>query len=130
MYRLLSLQKTEMINHILYGDPKNTYDMWLIEEILELKKQNRDQKDGSTAPEKTKVESIITEGCIEEVLLKVQDSLFINFATRKQKAYMRKGLKNLNGVSMKKVAARLEVLNSDLKRFPRPENTSFSAGKC
>ena len=92
-------------------------------------KWNRIQKGGSTASKNTKVDRGLTEGCIEEVLLVVRDSLFAKFAARKQKAYMRNGSKNPSGVHMKKVPAWLKVLNSYLKRFPKPENTSFSAGE-
>ena len=53
----------------------------------------------------------------------------MKFAARKQKAYIRNRLKKPSGLPMKKVAARLKVLNSYLKRFPKPENTSLSAGE-
>ena len=52
----------------------------------------------------------------------------MRFTARKQKAYMSNGLKKPSGVLMQKVTARLRVLNSYLKRFPKPESTSFSAG--
>ena len=41
---------------------------------------------------------------------------------------MHNGSKNLNGVPMKKVAKRLNALNSYLKHFRNPDNTSFSTG--
>ena len=53
----------------------------------------------------------------------------MKFASRKKKAYMRNELKDPNGIPMKKVAAKLKVLNLYLKRFLKPGNTSFSAGE-
>ena len=53
----------------------------------------------------------------------------MKFETREQKAYIPNGLKKPNGVPMQKVTARLKVLNSYLKRFTKPVNTSFSPGK-
>ena len=61
--------------------------------------------------------------------LKVRDSFFKKFAAPKQKSYMCNGLKKHKNVPIKKVAARLKVLNIYLKRFPKPENTSFSSGE-
>ena len=54
---------------------------------------------------------------------------FVKFVVRNQKAYMRNGFKNPNGVPIKKVAARLKVMNSYLKSFHKHENMSFSAGE-
>ena len=121
--------KTEMISYRLHGDLKDTWDMLLIEASSELKKWNRVQKDGSTAIEKANVVMGLIERCVEEIYLKVRDSFFMKFVERKQKDYICNGLKKPNGIPMKKVTARLKVLNSYLKCFPKPENISFSTGK-
>ena len=42
---------------------------------------------------------------------------------------MSSGLRKANVVPMKKVAARLNILNSYPKQFLKPENASFSAGE-
>ena len=43
--------EAEMISHGLYGDLKDTWNMWLIEAISELKKWNRVQVDGFSIAE-------------------------------------------------------------------------------
>ena len=59
-----------MISHIFHSDLKDMWEMWFINASSELKKWNRVQKDGLTAPERTDVTRGLTEGYIEEVLLK------------------------------------------------------------
>ena len=70
----------------------------------------------------------LIDGFVEEVLLKVQESFFMKFAARNKKVYICNVLKNSKSISMKKVSARLKGLSSYLKRFPKPENMSFSSG--
>ena len=75
--------KAEMNIQMLYGEFKDTWDMCLIEVSMELKKWNQIQKDGSTAPDKTKIAKGLTEECVEEALLKGKFSFFMKFAARK-----------------------------------------------
>ena len=53
----------------------------------------------------------------------------MKFAARNHKVYMHNMLKKTKNVPMKRVVARLNVLNSYIKRFPKPENTPFSFGE-
>ena len=39
------------------------------------------------------------------------------------------GLKNPKSVPMKKVDSKIKVLNFYIKKFPKPEHTTFSSGE-
>ena len=57
------------------------------------------------------------------------DLFFNKLSVQKHKACTCNGLKRPKNATMEKVSEMRNVLNSYLKRFTKPENTSFSSGK-
>ena len=119
--------KFEIVEMMLYGDLKDT---WV--EISDTTRKADVTKD-RTAPDGTKTSVTAPRGYSNTAFKiatdKLKEQFFQKFAARKEKAYMRSGLKKPRDITVKQMSARLRVMNSYLSRFPPPENVSFSTGE-
>ena len=108
---------------MLYGDLKDT---WV--EISDSTRKIEVTKD-HTGPDGMKTSTTAPRGYSNTVFKiatdKLKEQFFQKFAARKEKAYMRMGLKKPRDITVKQMSARLRVMNSYLSRPPRLRTLAF-----
>ena len=119
--------KFDLVDMMLYGDLKDTW-----QEIAESTRKASVTKD-KLSQDGTKTSVTAPRGFSNTAFRiatdKLKEHFFAKFAARKEKAYMRAGLKKPRDITVRQMSARLRVMNSYLSRFPPPENSSFSTGE-
>ena len=112
-----------MTGFILYGNLKDTWEGIQVEHISDVVRKT--YKKGTDKEYKKEVPRGFTAAWHKEYLKQLSQNFFSEFATRKQKTYVRINLLKPEKVGIKIMTARLKVMNTYLSSFPMPENSHF-----
>ena len=119
--------KFEIVEMMLYGDLSDT---WLeISDTIRKANVTKERTGADGVKSSTTAPRGYSNTAFKMATDKLKEQFFQKFAARKEKAYMRMGLKKPRDINVKQMSARLRVMNSYLSRFPPPENVSFSTGE-